>query len=73
MKPIQIAIWDGIVVGGGVGISIHSKIRIATENSVFAMPGRICLLSVYNMNIEAKVGLFTDVGAGFSFQSLEII
>ena len=26
-------------MGGGVGVSVHSKIRIATENSVFAMPG----------------------------------
>jgi len=26
-------------MGGGVGISIHSKIKIATENAVFAMPG----------------------------------
>jgi 3-hydroxyisobutyryl-CoA hydrolase len=24
---------DGIVMGGGVGISIHSPIRIATENT----------------------------------------
>ena len=39
MNPIQIAILDGFTMGGGVGISIHSKFRIATENSVFAMPG----------------------------------
>jgi enoyl-CoA hydratase/carnithine racemase len=26
-------------MGGGVGVSVHSKIRVATENSVFAMPG----------------------------------
>jgi hypothetical protein len=32
---------DGIVMGGGVGISVHSPIKIATENSVFAMPGMI--------------------------------
>ena len=39
MKPTQIAFYDGIVMGGGVGISIHAPIRIATENSMFAMPG----------------------------------
>jgi len=31
MKPIQLCIYDGIVMGGGVGISIHSPIKIATE------------------------------------------
>ena len=39
MKPIQVALWNGIVMGGGVGISVHAPIRIATENCVFAMPG----------------------------------
>ena len=39
MKPIQVSLWDGIVMGGGVGISIHSKIKIATETTMFAMPG----------------------------------
>jgi len=32
---------DGIIMGGGVGISVHAPIKIATENSVFAMPGTI--------------------------------
>ena len=41
MIPIQISFWNGIVMGGGVGISINSPIRIATENSVFAMPGTL--------------------------------
>jgi len=39
-------------VGGGVGISIHAPIRIATENSVFSMP-------------ETAIGLFPDVGSSF--------
>jgi enoyl-CoA hydratase/carnithine racemase len=39
-------------MGGGIGISIHSSVRIATENSLFAMP-------------ETAIGLFPDVGASF--------
>ena len=40
MKPIQISFWNGVVMGGGVGVSINSPIRIATENTLFAMPGK---------------------------------
>lgn len=40
MKPTQISVMDGIVMGGGVGISVHAPIKIATEHSLFAMPGR---------------------------------
>ena len=50
MKSLQIANWDGIVMGGGVGISVFSPFKIATEKSMFAMP-------------EGKIGFFTDVGA----------
>jgi 3-hydroxyisobutyryl-CoA hydrolase len=44
-------------MGGGVGVSINSKFRIATENSLFAMP-------------EAKLGLITDVGASYFLSRL---
>jgi len=52
LRPVSVALWDGIVMGGGVGISIHSNIKVATENSVFAMP-------------EAELGFFTDVGGSY--------
>jgi 3-hydroxyisobutyryl-CoA hydrolase len=58
MKPVQVALWDGIVMGGGVGLTIHAPHRIATEKSVFAMP-------------EAKIGFFTDVGGGFFLSKLK--
>jgi len=45
----QVSLWDGVVMGGGVGISIHSSYRIATEKSVFAMP-------------ETTIGFIPDVG-----------
>ena len=57
-KPIKIAFWDGIVMGAGVGLSVNSNIKIATENTAFAMP-------------EAKLGHFTDVGASYFLSRLK--
>ena len=52
MSPLQIALWNGIVMGGGVGISCHAPIRVATELSMYAMP-------------ETGIGFFTDVGGSY--------
>lgn len=58
MNPVQIAIWHGIVMGGGVGISCHAKYRIACETTVFAMP-------------ELQLNFYTDVGASYFLPTLK--
>jgi len=55
-KPVA-AFMDGITMGGGVGIAMPAKYRVATENTSFAMP-------------EGAIGLFPDVGAGWYLSHL---
>nr|POE92005.1 3-hydroxyisobutyryl-coa hydrolase 1 [Quercus suber] len=54
---LKVSILNGIVMGGGAGASIHGRFRVATENSVFAMP-------------ETALGFFPDVGASYFLSRL---
>lgn len=55
-KP-YIALMDGVVMGGGMGISQGASLRVVTPQSKLAMP-------------ETNIGLFPDVGGGFFLSRL---
>jgi len=50
-KP-YVALIDGIVMGGGVGVSFHGSHRVLGDKALFAMP-------------EVGIGFFPDVGGSF--------
>ena len=50
-KP-NIALINGIVMGGGVGVCVYGTHRVAGENLTFAMP-------------EVGIGLFPDIGGAY--------
>jgi enoyl-CoA hydratase/carnithine racemase len=56
-KP-TVALMDGIVMGGGMGLSQGAAIRVVTERSKLAMP-------------ETNIGLFPDVGGGYFLSRCE--
>ena len=50
-KPF-VVIMDGLVMGGGVGLSAHAAHRVVTDRAAVAMP-------------EVRIGFFPDVGASY--------
>ncbi len=52
-----LSIWNGVVMGGGVGLSIYGDHRLASDNTKFAMP-------------ETSIGFFPDVGGSYFLSNL---
>ena len=53
-----LSVWDGLVMGGGIGLSIYGNYRLTSEKTKFAMP-------------ETAIGFFPDVGGSFFLSQLK--
>nr|XP_023024180.1 3-hydroxyisobutyryl-CoA hydrolase, mitochondrial-like [Leptinotarsa decemlineata] len=53
----SVALMDGIVMGGGAGLSVFTSFRVASEKTIFAMP-------------ETKLAFFPNVGSPYFLQQL---
>jgi len=58
LKKPYVAILDGTTLGGGVGLAAFAPFRIATENTLFAMP-------------ETKIGYCPDVGGNYFLSRMD--
>lgn len=56
-KPV-ISFMSGIIMGGGIGITIDTQIRVVDETTKWAMP-------------ETKIGIFPDIGIGYYFSKMK--
>ena len=51
-KKPYLSLWNGVVMGGGIGLSLYGNYRIVTDTTKFAMP-------------ETAIGFFPDVGGSY--------
>ncbi|KAK7270738.1 hypothetical protein RJT34_26127 [Clitoria ternatea] len=56
-KKPMVSLINGVVMGGGAGLSMNTTFRVVTEKAAFAMP-------------EASLGLFPDVGSNYFLSRL---
>jgi 3-hydroxyisobutyryl-CoA hydrolase len=54
----HVALLNGVTMGGGVGVSVHGRWRVATEATLVAMP-------------ETAIGFFCDVGGSYFLSRME--